>query len=286
MKKIMKKLIKKIAILTLVTGAFISCNNDEDDTTANTQGDVKVSVTDDPFPFDFATEANISIAKVELKDAAGNYTTVFEGNGDYNMVGLTNGVTAQVNNTSLEAGTYSEAKVTLSDASVHLSNGTEFSLTADASQSYTVAIEPALVVEQGEQSELLLDLNIGNSFQFEGMGGIALPDWISNIDSIQGCSFTADFSAVDLDQTGAVSGTISNTSGTTEANALVTIYSTNNTEEIASTQTDANGSFTFIGIAEGTYTVSAETSGSLDGHFTGAVTVATDGTFTCNFTVQ
>jgi hypothetical protein len=278
-KKIMKTWIKKFTILALITGTFISCSDD----TTTTQGDVKVSITDAPFPFNFATEANVNVAKVELKDANGNYTTVFEGNGAYNMVGLTNGVTAQVNATSIEAGTYGEARVTLSGASAHLSDGTVYDLTADASGSYTITIEPALVVEQGGQSEILLDLDISNSFQFEGMGGMQLPVWISSLAAIHGCSFDADFRAVDLDQTGTISGTVDN--GVTAehvANALVTVTVAG--DEIC-TQTDANGNFTFIGVSEGTYTVHATTSDGLNG-VSGTLTVTADGTATCSFLVN
>ena len=276
----MKTLIKKIAILALVTGIFISCNNDE---TTTTQGNVKVSITDAPFPFAFATEANVSVAKVELKDAKGNYITVFEGNGNYNMVGLTNGTTAQVNATSIEAGTYNKARVTLSGASTHLSNGTVYDLTADASGSYIIAIAPALVVEQGGQSEILFDLDISNSFQFKGFGGIQLPVWISSIASVHGCRFNADFRAVDLDQTGTISGTVNNEiTAEHVANAHVTVTVAG--EEI-SAQTDASGNFTFIGVREGTYTVSAQTADGLNGA-SGTITVAANGTASCSFLVN
>ncbi len=276
----MKKLMKKMMILAVLTGLLVSCNNDS--TEESNQGNVTVKLTDDPFPFDFATEANVTIAKIELKNENGTYVTVFEGNGNYNMVGLTNGVTAQVNATSLEAGTYNEARITLNGASVQLTDGTNYNLDASANDTRTITIEPALVIEAGGSSDVLFDLDINDSFQFTGMGGIQLPAWFSNMALIAGCEFNADFTAVDLDQTGTISGTITDSNGAVVANALVEVNVNGNT---VSTQTDANGSFTFIGIQEGTYTVTAETAGSLSGNSSG-LTVNTSATATCNITIQ
>lgn len=268
----MTNLFKKLALVALVMGVFISCDKDED-TIPDGQGAVKVKLTDAPFPFSFVTEANVGVAKVELRNATGEYVVVFEGSSSYNMVGLTNGVTETVATANIEAGTYNQARVTLNAASVHLSDGTEFEMNSDAQGSYTVTIDPVLVVEEGDTSEVLFDLDINDSFQFQGAW---IGNWIPNIASILGCNFDADFRVCDLDQTGEIEGTVT-VSGTALENAYVSVEV--NGEEIA-TQTEANGSFTFIGIEGGTYTVSVETeaNGSMS---VGNVQVSGTGTATC-----
>jgi len=247
----MKNILKKMILMTLVMGVFISCDKEEE-AILEGQGAVVVKLTDDPFPFNFVTEANIGVTKVELKNASGDYVVVYEGSSSYNMVGLTNGTTETVVTTNIEAGTFHEARITLNAASVSLSDGTAYEMNADADGSYTINIHPTLVVEEGDTSEVLIDLDINDSFSFQGPW---LGDWIPNVANIIGCNFDADFRACDLDQTGRIEGSVS-VSGTALEGAYVSIEVNG---EVIATQTEANGSFTFIGVEEGTYSVSVET---------------------------
>ncbi len=270
----MKKLFKKAIIVALVMGVFVSCNDDDD--IPSGQGTVTVKLTDDPFPFDFVTEANIGVAKVELKNAIGEYVVVFEGNSNFNMVGLTNGSTKNVVTTNIKKGTYQEARVTLNAASIKLSNGTSFDMNADAQRFYVVSISPVLEVEEGEASDILFDLDINDSFEFEGAW---MGDWVPNVASILGCSFDAHFRACDLDKTGEIEGKVT-VSGEALENAYV--YIEVNGQEIT-TQTEANGSFTFIGIAEGSYTVSVETK---ENGSTSVTNIQVSGTRTASCTLE
>ncbi len=270
----MKKLFRKAIIVALVMGVFVSCNDDDD--IPSGQGTVTVKLTDDPFPFDFVTEANIGVAKVELKNATGEYVVVFNGSSSFNMVGLTNGSTKNVVTANIKKGTYGEARVTLNAASVKLSNGTSFDMNADAQKSYTVRINPALEVEEGDASDILFDLDINDSFEFNGAW---MGDWIPSVASILGCSFDADFRACDLDKTGKIEGTVT-VSGETLENAYV--YIEVNGQEIA-TQTEANGSFAFIGITEGNYTVHVETEANGS---TSVANIQVSGTSTASCTLE
>jgi len=249
----MKNAIKKFIVLSLVVFALVSCK--KDDEIPDGQGKVKVSLTDGPFPFNFVTHANVGVAKVEVKTANGEYVTLFTGSADYDMIGLTNGVTAEVETTNIETGTYVEARVTLNSASVHLSNDVTYDMNTEATaNTYTVAIAPALVVEEGENTEVLFDLDINDSFHFSTMGG-PFSGWIADIGFIHGCSFNADFRVCALNQTGEISGTVS-VSGTNYEHAQVYIDIDG---EHVYTHTEANGTFRFIGVHPGTYTVYAST---------------------------
>jgi len=277
----MKKMIKNFMVLTVVIALFASCNKD-DDTIPDGQGKVKVALTDAPFPFEFVTHANIGVAKVELKTSSGDYIVVYEGSTSYNMVGLTNGVTAEVGTKTIEAGTYGQARVTLNSASVQLSNGTEYDLASEATaNTYTVSVEPALVVEEGSSSEILFDLDVNESFRFHGSGtGIGgFFDWITSVDWIKGCNFNPHFRVCDRNQTGEITGTVT-ASDVENTQVYVTIGG-----ERVYTHAKANGTFTFIGVHPGTYTVYVKTKHGGTAH-SGEVTVTAGSTATCSVEVS
>lgn len=246
----MKNLLRKSVLFIFLIVAFSSCNDDDD--IPSGKGSVTIKITDAPFPFEFVKKANIGIEKVELKDAKGDYVVVFEGNSNFNMVDLTNGSTKTVAQTNIEKGTYSEARITLNTASVQLSNGTNYELNADAQGSYTYSINPAFIVEEGNSSNILFDLDVNESFQFQGSW---FGQWIHDITHITGCDFQPKFRICDLDQTGVIQGKVTK-NGSPEENAYV--YITVNGKEIA-THTKADGSYKFIGIKEGNYTVTVKT---------------------------
>ena len=274
----MKNLMKKIMVLALALVVFTSCD-DDNDTIPDGQGKVKVTLTDAPFPFEFVTKANVGVAKVELKTSNGDYVVVYDGSVSYNMVELTNGVTAEVGTTNIETGTYGQARVTLNSASVNLSNGTEYNLDSEATaNTYTVSIEPELVVEQDAFSEVLFDLDINESFSFYGSGAGNLFDWITSVDWIEGCNFNPHFRVCDRNQTGEISGTV-NADDAENAQVYVSI----NGKEVY-THAKADGSFTFIGVNPGTYTVHVKTKhgGSANAS---DITVTAGSTTTCTVTV-
>ena len=78
----MKNLVKSLIVISAVIFLFSSCDSDDKPETEST---VKVVLTDGPFPFDFVTQANVDVAKIELKTQNGEYVTVFEGSGSFNQ---------------------------------------------------------------------------------------------------------------------------------------------------------------------------------------------------------
>ena len=275
----MKNTIKIFMVLTMVIALFTSCN-DDDSNIPDGQGKVKVTLTDAPFPFEFVTHAKIGVAKVELKTNGGAYVVVYEGSASYDMLGLTNGATAEVGATNIDAGTYVQARVTLKSASVNLSNGVAYNLDSDAkANSYTVSIEPALVVKEGVSSEVLFDLDVNESFRFNGSGtGMGLFEWITSVDWIKGCHFNPHFRVCDRNQTGEITGIVK-ASDVENAQVYVTVGG-----ERIYTHAKANGSFTFIGVNPGAYTVHVKTKNGKTAH-SGEVTVTTGGTASCTIKV-
>ena len=260
----MKNLLKKLVLLTLLVSVFaISCKKDGEGDEEK-QGDVTVQLTDAPFPFEFVAEANISIAKVELKNSEGNYITVFEASGGtsvtYNLLDYSNGETANVDTNKLDIGTYTHAKITFAGATVKMNGSiyegegedTIFSdLGASTEGSYEYEILPALVVEEGETSNVLIDIDVNGSFSFSS-GGLPFGDWINFITQITSCSFNPEVRVCDLDHTGVITGEVT-VSGEEAENANVTITKDG---KILASHTKSDGSYTFIGVSSGTYQVS------------------------------
>jgi len=256
MKSNAKTIMNTLVGLLLVATLFTACKKDD------TDAKVAVKMTDDPFPIGLVSAANIGVAKIELKNSNGDYVTVFNGNTEVNMVNYTNGATAEVSVKTVPEGTYTEAKITLSSAEVSLNNGTNYNANVSASHSYSVQISPAVEVSEGDTEDLLLDLDLSDSFRFQGsfMGG-----WISQITGIQ--SFNPDFRAVCLSHTGSLEGQVTDANGNTIAHAYVTVsydYDGDGMDETVSTIADTNGNFRIIGLPAGQYDVSIETENNGD----------------------
>ena len=254
----MSNLLNRLVLITLLIAVFYSCKKDE--TTEETKGNVTVKLTDAPFPFAFVSEANIGIAKIELKNADGDYIVLFESNTStsYNLLDFTNGATASVATTAIATGIYSHAKVTLAEASI-LMNGnisdsgsgdTTFNFNSEANTSYEIAIDPQLEVEEGNESNILFDVDVNKTFTFT-TSSILIDDWFSVITEIVGCNFDPSIKVCDLDKTGEITGTIT-LNGEHLENAHVTLIDKG---ETIAAHTKADGTFTFIGVKAGLYDI-------------------------------
>jgi hypothetical protein len=284
----MKNLLKKLVLLTLLVSVVVSCTKKEDH---DNKGEVNVKLTDAPFPFGFVSEANVGIAKIELKNSEGTYVTVFDasvsGTATYNLIDYSNGATADVATNDIEAGTYTHAKVTLGEASVKMNGNINDGETgntifnnfgASATSSYEFPINPQLEVEDDVDSNLLIDVDVNQTFQFT-TAGIPFGDWINFITQIAGCSFNPSIRVCDLDKTGAITGKVT-VEGNAAENAYV--YVTVDGKEIT-THTKEDGTYTFIGIHDGDYQLKVSVEGQAikkqDITITGTETVTSDFTF-------
>ena len=111
------------------------------------------------------------------------------------------------------------------------------------------------------------------------MGNLPWMNWINSVTDITGCSFDPQFRVCDLDQTGEIEGTVT-VNGTVLGNADVSIEIDG---ETINTHTESDGTFKFIGVKNGTYTVSVSTEN--DGSAT-ASDIVVSGNATANCTVE
>jgi hypothetical protein len=283
----MKTLMKMIFILIVLAGVFTSCTDNKKDN--DNAGDVSVKLTDATFPFNFVSQANVGITKIEFKNSQGEYFTVFETSAtaghSYNLLDYTNGHTATVENNSLPIGTYTHSRVTFGEASVNMNGSTTgsggnsiFNFNNLSQKTYEVACYPVLDIEDAGNSDVLIDIDANKTFQFQSSGFFG--NWINLITNITGCSCNPAFRVCDLNKTGKITGNVT-LKGVNTQNAFVTVVVGNN--EIA-THSEANGTYTFIGIPEGSYTVKVQLeNGAISSQ---SVTVGGTNTAICNFVLN
>ncbi len=254
MKTIKKWNVKLFILLLATAGLFTACKKNNEETK------VSVQLTDDPFPAQFITEANVEITKVEIKNDQSEYVTVFQGHNTINIAQYTNGSTTEVTIANVPVGTYTGVRITVGDVSVKMTDNTIFEYSGSAGAQYEVNVEPALEVSDGDVGDLLVDLDLSESFNFSGS---FMGNWISNIAQITGInSFNADIRAVALNKTGSISGTVKDANDNTIAYADVKVqydYDGDGIDENVTTRTETNGSFKIIGLPQGTYNIKVTT---------------------------
>jgi len=272
---VMKKI---VVVLLALIGLFqlTSCKKNKD-------GHVSVQLTDDPFPAQFVAEVNVNITKVELRNAdTEEYVTVFEGNGNYNVVDLNNGATAEVSASDIPAGTYDKARITWNGVTVKLSDGREFDFSAGANATAEAEIKPEFNLTANADESILIDLDLAESLD---LAGNFVNDIITSVTQITGIAeFDPDFRVVPLSNTGDVEGTVQLIDQSVIAYATVkTDYDTDgdNQPDDVTTIADGQGHFVIKGLPAGTYEITAEAQDGTD-YTAGTVTVVAGQTVQVN----
>lgn len=243
---------KILAVLALIFAgmAFYGC--EEANETDSTTGKLKILLTDAPFPADLVEEANVVINKIDIRNKNNEpdgypFITLKEEEMSFNLLELTNGVTAELVDIELEPGSYDLVRLYVSEASILLKDGTEHDLfvPSGAQTGIKIFIDPAVEVAGGLTAELILDFNVSKSFIVQGNPNSPA--------GIKGFIFKPVIKATNKATSGRLTGFVSDTSGValeeTEVNVLAadTVYTSSFTDEF--------GAYTVIGIDAGTYDV-------------------------------
>ncbi len=250
----MKKMSFRIlAVLALFFAgiAFTGCEEaNEIDSTA--PGKLKILLTDAPFPAEMVAEANVVINKIDIrkKDNDDNgypFITLKEEEMSFNLLELTNGVTADLVDIELDPGSYDLVRLHVSEASIELTDGTEYDLfvPSGAQTGIKIFIDPAIEVAGGLTAELLLDFNVGKSFVVQGNPNTPA--------GIKGFIFKPVIKASNLSTAGRLTGFVTDTSSVAIDAAEVSILAADTV--YTSSFTDENGAYAVIGIDAGTYNV-------------------------------
>ncbi len=261
--------------LSLVLLVFVGCsNNAGNGGNGDTMGRLTLQLTDAPFPFDMVAEANVTVFKVDARlvdsedeDVEGDseedgypFVTLMEEEIPVNLLDLTNGVTQELADLDVPAGTYDLIRVYVKGVNVVLTDGRTFDLTVPSGPQTGIKVffDPALTVAGGLSSDLLLDFDVSRSFVAKGS--------TTKVDGITGFNFKPVIKVSNLSTAGTLSGLVTTMDGETPValeNAEIVVTNLDD-EPVTSGSTDIDGAYAIMGLDAGTYKVYS----SLNGYVT------------------
>ena len=267
------------SLLMAMALIIMSCSDGEGSGSAEGTGTLSVQLTDAPFPYELVAEANVTVYKVEARQVENDddssddtddssdddsnddnypYITLMEEEMDVNLLELTNGLTQQLAEIDVPAGSYDLIRIYVKGVNVILTDGTVFDLkvpSGDAS-GVKVFIDPALTVTSGLSSDLLLDFDVSRSFVPKGN--------ISTPAGVNGFNFKPVIKASNLSTAGTLSGNV----GTVEEEVAIALEGAQISVFAADTLnttsfSDVDGNYAILGLEAGMYEVVAELDGYL-----------------------
>lgn len=226
--------------LTVLTAAllFWGCDSTLDSGTEGT-GTMLVKLHDAPVDYD---EVNISIARVEVNNTESEgegWITISEPNEVYNILDLVNGEFEILANVELEAGTYKQIRLILTNENTVVIEGESYDLFVPSGVQTGVKLNIDAEIREGIEYTLLLDFDANRSVIQQGE---------TNQYNLQPV-----IRATNEATTGNVSGTIM------QAEARAAAFAISGSDTLSTTFADLeSGEFMLIGLPEGSYTVSVE----------------------------
>lgn len=255
----MKNLIKNglmflAGILVLAT----SCTQNDSEGTGG-KGTLSLLLTDAPFPSNLVENTLVTIDKIEIRstttatattteaDDASQYTVLYEGEGKvFDLLDLQNGITEELANVDLDAGSYDLIRMRVTKAEVVLKDGLatfDLKIPSGSTSGIKIKITPELLIESGVESTIVLDFDVSKSFIVQGNPKTPA--------GIKGFLFKPTLRAMCQQFTGVIAGKVSENATTPIADATVEIYREDTV--YTSGKTDANGAYALIGLPALTY---------------------------------
>ncbi len=271
----MKNLVKNG--LMLLAGILIlatSCTTTNESEEKSGKGTVVLKLTDAPFPVSLVDKTVVTIDKIEIRMAtessttesgtststteedaedASSYLVLSEETQNFDLLDLQNGVTAELLKAELEVGTYDLIRLHVTDANVTLKDGTDFALKipGGTSSGLKIKLSPALVVEDGGMSEIILDFDVSKSFVVQGNPNTPA--------GIKGFLFKPVVRGMCQNYSGSIQGKVFENETTPIVGAHVKVI--NGTEEVTSAISGTDGTYAIIGLPAGTYSMTCEAQG-------------------------
>ena len=255
----MKKMKLILGMLSVLGILLLSGCEDMDQLNDNDQnGRLVIKLTDAPFPIDMIDAAVVTITKVEIrKKSEGNelgypYITVFEGNTEFNLLDLRNGITADLVDMEIDSGNYDLIRLYVDEASLTVKDGDTYSMKvpSGAQSGIKLFVKPDLHVAGGITSDVLLDFSIEKSFILKGNP--------KSPAGIKGFNFKPVIRAVNITTAGSVEGLVTDDASVLLEEATVWLIQDTDTITTASTE---EGYYAMLGIPAGLYTMSATKEG-------------------------
>lgn len=222
-------------VLTMLLGIvfMIGCDTA---TEPGTTGNFVLYLTDAPGEFD---EVNIAVEHVEVHKAEEGWITINNSPDTYNLLDLTNGVTAVLGEAVLEAGLYTQIRLMIGEGSNVVLDGESHNLTIPSGIQTGLKLVQSFEIEPDYTYELLLDFDAHRSVNKLGHANEFILQPAYRVQSV------------------ATSGSIAGSVEPVEARPVVTVYE--NDEVVTTTYADEDsGDYKFIHLPEGNYTLHFE----------------------------
>jgi hypothetical protein len=189
-----------------------------------------------------------------------DFITIFEDpNGkSFNLLELRNGQTDLLVDTDIPAGTYKQMRLVVTSGEITLTDGRVFPPKVPSGAQSGIKLHFTFMVLSGEQTTLLLDVDLSRAFK-------PIPgSWINEVSDINSFHFSPSLGMrlIDLLNTGNIGGTVQDTALTLLGDVAVTLFSGDT--ELTGTATEEDGTYRMIGLPPGTYRVDFSATGYQD----------------------
>lgn len=257
--KPLRLLMPGVLLAVLLTG---SCSDYGNELQFVREGSIHVEITDAPFPAHLVSAATITIVKIDARridtgrETGPPFEVLFEGEETINIKELTNGLTRSMGVAKVPEGTYDLIRVFISKSSLSLKDERTFEVKVPGGARSGIKIfpEPVLQVTEAEISEVLLDMDLSQSFVLRGNTETA--------SGIYGFIFKPVIRAANQGFAGTVAGRVFQAGTETQSGiegAEVSLFAADTL--YTRSFTDAEGEYRIMGLRAGTYTVSAAREG-------------------------
>ena len=216
-------------------------------------GRLVVKLTDDPFNISFVESATVTITKIEVRKAntldSNKFIVVWEGNKLMDLLTLRNGITEELPAIDLPQGSYDLVRLYVEEAGLKIKDQPEnynVKVPSGKQTGIKIFINPALNIEGGLTSELLLDFDLSRSFVMRGN--------LSHSAGVKGFIFKPCIRATNNSTAGRIEGLVTDTLQVKINEAKVWVKQDT---IMATAYTDTLGHYAFIGVPAGTYSVFA-----------------------------
>lgn len=232
---------KRILFILTLPLLLVGCGTPDPSGTSN----LKVLLTD--APASEASSLTVAFGRIELvpsEDSDKGLITISEEIGSIDVLQLRNGGIETLGELTIPDGVYSQVRLVVESAEIAFDNGADVydvKIPSGQQTGLKINIEPALVAEAGETSQVILDFDAERAVIETPPGSnnyLLKPTAIRAVTH----SGVVEGAVVDATTVAAVEG------------ALVEVHNMEG-ELVTSTVTEADGSFKFITLVEGTYDI-------------------------------